>query len=156
MATREAVIERGAYNFDMDLQTNYEVEMEFKALIESRKDVYKVTKNDNYKYDLKVEKTDGKTYTLELKNDMLSAQTGNIGVEFESRGKPSGIARSEADWWVYKLTDGYWMISASKLKQLIKDEKFWSVKAGGDADSNTKLYLFKASTLKAEMKRYGS
>jgi len=156
MATREAVVERGAYNFDKDLQSSYEVEMEFKSIIESRKDVHKVTKNDNYKYDLKVEKKDGKIYTLELKNDMLSAVTGNIGVEFESRGNPSGIARSNADWWVYKLSDGYWMISAAKLKQLIAEEKYWGLKVGGDKDSNTKMYLFKASVLKAEMKRYGS
>lgn len=154
MAERGAT--RGAYNFNKDLQSNYAVEMEFKTLIESRKDVKTVTSNDNYKYDLKVEKRDGKSYTLELKNDMLSAVTGNIGVEFESRGKPSGIARSEANWWVYKLSDGYWMISAAKLRKLIDDEKYFTIKSGGDEGSNTKMYLFKADILKAEMKRYES
>lgn len=30
-------------------------------------------------------------------------QTGNICVEYENRGKPSGIAATEADWWVHSL-----------------------------------------------------
>ena len=153
MAKRELATS-GAYNFDIDLPNAYAVEMEFKELIESRKDVREVTKNDNYKYDLKVQKKDGTEFTLEIKNDMLSAKTGNIGVEFECRGNPSGIARSLADYWIYKLTDGYWMISAKKLKRLIDEGEFFREAIGGDEGSNTKMYLFKADKLKAEMKRY--
>jgi hypothetical protein len=29
--------------------------------------------------------------------------TGNIAIEFESRGKPSGIATTEADYWFHNL-----------------------------------------------------
>ena len=32
--------------------------------------------------------------------------TGNIVIEFECRGKPSGIAVTEAKWWAHVLADG--------------------------------------------------
>ena len=34
---------------------------------------------------------------------MAVAQTGNICVECHNHGKPSGIAATEADWWVHSL-----------------------------------------------------
>jgi hypothetical protein len=147
-------IARGTYNFDTDLQNSYIIEREFGSMLEKRKDIHSVTYNDNYKYDVKVE-MDNRTMTFEIKNDMMSAKTGNIGVEFECRGKPSGINRSEAEFWVFKLKDGYWTINANKLKRLIDEEHYTRIAVGGDVGSNTKMYLFRADFLKGEMKKYG-
>jgi hypothetical protein len=39
--------------------------------------------------------------SVEVKYDPMSKQTGNIVVEIEMFGKPSGIMASTADWWVF-------------------------------------------------------
>ena len=31
--------------------------------------------------------------------------TGNIFIEYESRGKPSGIATTDANYWIYKINE---------------------------------------------------
>ena len=40
---------------------------------------------------------------IEVKFDRLAQRTGNIAVEFESRGKKSGIAITEAQWWAFVI-----------------------------------------------------
>lgn len=40
---------------------------------------------------------------IEVKRDFKSSKTGNIFVEYECRGKPSGIATTEADYWAFIL-----------------------------------------------------
>lgn len=41
----------------------------------------------------------------ELKTDRLSHKTGNVFVEFMSRGKESGIKTSKADIWIFRIVD---------------------------------------------------
>ena len=41
----------------------------------------------------------------ELKTDRLSHKTGNVFVEFESRGKESGIITSKSDIWLFKIVN---------------------------------------------------
>jgi len=57
---------------------------------------------------------------LEVKTDFYTVLTGNICIEFESRGLPSGISTTEADWWVFNLVkmDMVLMINVYKLKAL--------------------------------------
>jgi hypothetical protein len=43
--------------------------------------------------------------TVEVKKDFKTHQTGNIAVEYESRGKPSGIVTTEAKWWAFVLVN---------------------------------------------------
>lgn len=72
---------------------------------------------------------------IEVKTDRMSHKTGNIAVEFRCRGKLSGIATSEADYWAFVLNDG-------KLTLFIKTESLRDiarlyyekgyVKQGGD------------------------
>ena len=38
-----------------------------------------------------------KNATVEVKRDFWTGTTGNIAVEFESRGKPSGISKTKSD-----------------------------------------------------------
>lgn len=41
----------------------------------------------------------------ELKTDRLAHKTGNVYVEYESRGKSSGITTSKANLWIFKIVD---------------------------------------------------
>ena len=36
---------------------------------------------------------------VENKRDKLAHKTGNVFIEYECRGKPSGLATTEASWW---------------------------------------------------------
>ncbi len=64
--------------------------------------------------------------TIELKSESyLWERTGNICIEYEQNGKPSGIAVTKADLWVHELlrdgkTLGYLMIPVDRLKELCK------------------------------------
>jgi hypothetical protein len=40
-----------------------------------------------------------KNVTLEVKKDDWTTRSGNIAIEFESRGKPSGILTTKSDFW---------------------------------------------------------
>ena len=44
---------------------------------------------------------------IEVKTERdMWKRTGNIAIEFESRGKPSGIASTEAEYWFHNLAIG--------------------------------------------------
>lgn len=65
--------------------------------------------NSNFRYDLKRGQEAEEWFaglltggdTIECKRDFKAHKTGNVYVEFECRGKPSGIATTEADYWVF-------------------------------------------------------
>jgi len=84
--------------------------------------------NSDFKYDLKVgqlaEETLSKFFTnskVEVKRDFKAIETGNIFVEYESRGKHSGISTSEAEWYCYFISEEQFIIISSlKLKKLCR------------------------------------
>lgn len=111
-----------------------------------------VDSNDNNKYDLKMI-TKGMETTYEIKTDVKCAplfDTGNIFIEFESRGKASGISVTEADWFVtyFKYLNEAWFIKSDKLKQLIAENDFPTFKDAGDIGSATHGYLIKRKDFK--------
>jgi hypothetical protein len=68
--------------------------------------------NNDFRYDLKV----GQVYEtqladifankkVEVKRDFLAAETGNIFIEYQSRGKKSGISISQADYYCFWLSE---------------------------------------------------
>jgi hypothetical protein len=65
-------------------------------------------------------------WRVELKSESwLWEQTGNICVEFRQNGEPSGVAITDADWWVHELKrDGatlvYLMFPIERLKALAR------------------------------------
>ena len=106
--------------------------------------------NSDFKYDLEFGVLEGETWfdeivsnrKFEVKTDRLSAKTGNIYIEYKSRGKPSGIKTTQADYWVYKVTETKAIvIKTDELKaivrQLIIDKKAIQNVRGGD--NNTSL-----------------
>lgn len=62
---------------------------------------------------------------IECKRDRMALLTGNMAIEYEQNGKPSGIATSRADYWCYIFTDGdkdifYFIIPISTLKNIAR------------------------------------
>lgn len=45
----------------------------------------------------------GKLGPIEVKRDTRVSESGNIAVEFECRGQPSGISTTTAAWWAFEL-----------------------------------------------------
>jgi hypothetical protein len=105
--------------------------------------------NNDFKFDLMV----GQTYEnqlsellqqkIEVKRDFKCLETGNIFVEYESRGKRSGIATSEAEWWCYWLSESHFvMIKKYELKKLCR--KYIGTKRdvnGGDSNTSKGILL---------------
>ena len=64
---------------------------------------------------------------IELKSETHQwEETGNICIEFEHAGKPSGIASTEADFWVHELKrDGetlvYLMFPVERLRAICRN-----------------------------------
>jgi len=105
--------------------------------------------NSDFQYDLKFGK-EGETEIakllnnskIEVKRDKQTKQTGNVYIEYESRGKPSGIATTKADKWAYILQDGCILIIDTELlkkalRYLIKARLCVKDMPGGD--NNTSL-----------------
>ena len=88
--------------------------------------------------------------TIEVKSEReIWKTTGNIAIEYMSRGKLSGIATTEADWWAHLLIDGdnihgIIMLPVPELKSKIKKMKKLGIaqeKAGGDDDTSRLVLL---------------
>jgi len=137
----------GKYKFALDIEVAQETEKQIAKLLQSELDCEIVKFGNTSDYDILVTK-DGIERTIEVKEDFLSKTTGNLALEYESRGKLSGISVSKADYYLYKvyLNYGiaeYWIIETDKLKSMVKFELFFKKVSGGDVGSNTKIYLFK-------------
>jgi len=83
----------------------------------------------------------------ECKADRMAHTTGNLCIEYFSRGSPSGISTSEADFWIYMLVSptgevsDTFKIPSDVLKEQIAKKAYWREVAGGDNYMN-KMYLF--------------
>lgn len=87
--------------------------------------------------------------TIEVKSERdIWKTTGNIAIEYMSRGNLSGIATTEADWWAHLLVDndeirGIIMLPVPELKAKIKKMKKLGIAqetVGGD-DNTSRLVL---------------
>tara|TARA_R100001460_G_scaffold101252_1_gene145110 strand:- start:139 stop:498 length:360 start_codon:yes stop_codon:yes gene_type:complete len=75
--------------------------------------VYK--QNNNFEYDLKFGQMKEKELAdilenqkIEVKTDCKWKKTGNLAIEYKSRGKPSGISTTKAEYWAFILdSNGY-------------------------------------------------
>ena len=67
-------------------------------------------------------------------------KSGNIAIEVESYGKPSGIMATEADYWVHILADGdkdfvRMIFDTSTVKKLAK-KYMKNIRSGGDGNQS--------------------
>ena len=79
---------------------------------------------------------------IEVKSERgMWMKTGNICIEYESYGKPSGIATTESDFWFHNLCieDNIFctfIFDVPKLKQLIDKLDFKKSVSGGDHNAS--------------------
>ncbi len=85
--------------------------------------------------------------TLEVKTDSWIAKTQNIAVEYESRGKPSGIATTEADYWVFVFDGRYnkeviLIMDTERLKKIARAyHSRGSIKKMGDNNTSVAVLI---------------
>jgi len=89
---------------------------------------------------------------IEVKSERdLWVKTGNIAIEYESWGKPSGIAATEADYWFHNLCIGdrtfaTIVFDVPSLKQIIDNLDYKRSVSGGD-NYASKMYLLNLQKL---------
>jgi len=82
--------------------------------------------------------------SVEVKTDRATHATGNVAVELEYRGKPSGLATSNAKYWAFVFAGEYKgeviiLIERERLKNVVKDGNFRTVYGGDDMASKLVL-----------------
>ena len=89
---------------------------------------------------------------IEVKSERgMWLDTGNIAIEFESYGKPSGIASTESDYWFHNLCIGEeiygtLVFKTDMLKKIIKNTPNKREVSGGD-NKASKMYLMNIQKL---------
>ena len=76
---------------------------------------------------------------IEVKSERgMWMKTGNICIEYESYGKPSGIMATEADYWVHILANGdkdyCRLIFDTKTVKKLAKKYIKNIKSGGDGN----------------------
>jgi hypothetical protein len=104
-----------------------------------------VSNNKDNRYDV-IMNLNNKEVKYEIKTDVFCRpdnDTGNIFVEFECRGKFSGLLVTEAKWFVtyYKHLREIWYIQTDVLKKIITENTMPRTEFSGDENSNTKGWL---------------
>jgi len=114
---------------------------------DNKHDILMVKNGKDIKYEIKTDVWCVPSTTVKLPNGNLipikAKDNGNLFIEFECRGKPSGIEVTMADWFVtyFKHYGEIWYIKTSELKTLLENNNFEVSEFSGDAGSNTKGYL---------------
>lgn len=132
----------GKYDFSRDINFGEKGEQDIiNILIKLGFTFIHKTEGCDSRYDLLMEFNE-KLISYEIKTDIYPFDTGNIVVEFECRGKPSGIAVTEADYFTtyFPHLGEIWNIRTDELKKLIETKSFPIFFNSGDVESNTKLY----------------
>jgi hypothetical protein len=148
-------IVKGEYDFKKDLQKGIDGEEVIIRYMQNLGFTFIDRCNDN-RYDFSMMYND-KVYTYELKTDMYCSKgndTGNIAIEVESRGRPSGISVTHSDFFVtyFPHLGEIWSISTNNLRKLITEQNLPLKEGKGDPGSNTKFYLVKREKFKQNFK----
>ena len=89
---------------------------------------------------------------IEVKSERdIWQKTGNIAVEYECYGKPSGINATESDYWFHNLCVGdevfaTLVFNTSNLKRIINNLDYKRTVSGGDNNAS-KMYLLNIQKL---------
>lgn len=140
-------------DFKKDLEFGKEAENLTVKILKQRWPKTKRVTGYHKEWDIEIPEID---MTIEAKYDKQTEgpdrKTGNLFIECESRGEPSGIETSKADYWFYwycslrKLV----RIPTSLLKETIRKNNFRKVN-GGDSNSS-KGYLVPVKLFEKENK----
>jgi hypothetical protein len=84
--------------------------------------------SSTFKYDLKTGQV-GEGYissmlsnnSIEVKTDFQAMNTGNVFVEYSCSGKPSGLSKTEADWFAFIISnERILFIKTTELKKICR------------------------------------
>ena len=112
----------------------------------------------NYKFDIDIiegefaermikELLEGQRGTIEVKRDFKVTETGNLALEYEYRGRKSGLAKTEATWWAIVLDGERFahqmviLIKTERLKELGNQMYKKGYKVPGGDNKASKLVL---------------
>ena len=101
-------------------------------------------------YDFKLT-GDGKELTFEVKADAKEANTGNLFMEYKSRGKVSGIYRSISDFIVFVLKAGTMLIFNRQALLSYLELNKSRFKTVGTMHSNTQGILVPSKDIRNEL-----
>ena len=100
--------------------------------------------NGDFRWDLKVGQLAEQlladilsSKTVEVKRDFKASRTGKVFVEFFSRGKDSGIATTEADYWAFVVGEETIIIMPTDKLKIIVQEDIHKGKVVSGGDRNT-------------------
>jgi len=135
----------------MTKQVDFKKELEFGEMWEKKftsligGNGFKKMEGNFKEYDIEVYSNEGTKY-YEIKADRMTYKTGNIAIEYNCYGKPSGISTTTADYYAYfavKPHDLYdlYIIPVEVLKEKINAKKYKRQIAGGDKGLSL-MYLF--------------
>jgi hypothetical protein len=137
------------YDFDLDFPVAKETEAEVANLLVKEYGAEIISFENTNKYDILARiPSVGEKVKIEVKEDFIGEFTGNVGLEYECRGKPSGIQTTQADYYIYKLHTRshdiqFVMHPVSAIKKMIDDKEYFRIVNGGDKGSNSMNYLFR-------------
>jgi hypothetical protein len=89
---------------------------------------------------------------IEVKSERdMWQRTGNIAIEYQSYGKPSGIDATESDYWFHNLCVGEdtfctLVFNTESLKKIINNLDYKRSVSGGDNNAS-KMYLLNLQKL---------
>lgn len=89
---------------------------------------------------------------IEVKSERdMWMRTGNIAIEYECYGKPSGINATESDYWFHNLCVGdevfaTLVFDTNSLRRIIKNLDYKRSVAGGDNNAS-RMYLLNLQKL---------
>ena len=94
-----------------------------------------------HNYDLEATTKGGRIIRVEVKTDLIGHRTGNVGLEFEQNGKPSGIMTTESDMWVWfvKGLNKIYYFDTETVRSFITKELYHDVKE----IVNSRFYLLR-------------
>lgn len=86
---------------------------------------------------------------VEVKTDRMAHRTGNLAIEYASRGLPSGIATTEADYWAFVIGDSKTVIfiSTERLKGIARSWYKSGSRVDGGDENTSKIILIPINEL---------
>jgi len=131
-------------SFNKDLQKGLKIEDSVVSIL--RKKYPCATLVSAFKgYDIWIPEIDK---SVEVKYDPMSCETGNIVVEIEMYGKPSGLMASTADYWVFYDGEMFVIMPIKNIFKCIFDCKLQYVEFVGNGDTRSKkAFLVDKNTL---------
>jgi len=62
--------------------------------------------------------------SVEIKSDQKCRRTGNLFVEYEQKGRPSGVSTTTASFWAFEFDDDCWVVVPTERLRLVARQAY--------------------------------